>query len=76
LQLWPAAALFLWASGYSWPELLGFVEIEEGDMAMLILRTADHLRQVANLDKSHPALAERARQALPLIVREPVSLYG
>ena len=72
LQFWPSAALFLWAKGTSWFELLKLVTVEEGDMVMLILRTADHLRQVCNLQDTHPHLAEKTRQILPLILREPV----
>jgi len=41
-------------------------------MASLIMRTADHLRQVTNLEKTHPALAETAYEAVRLIMREPV----
>lgn len=75
MQLWPAAALYLWARGFSWLDLLDRVEVEEGDLAMLILRTADHLRQVRNLEASHTALAAQAHHALPLILREPVWGY-
>ena len=76
LQLWPAIALFIWAKGYSWDDLLGFIPIEEGDLVMLILRTADHLRQVINLETTHPALAKKASQTLPFILREPVVYYS
>jgi hypothetical protein len=41
-------------------------------MASLIMRTADHLRQVTNLGETHPALAETAYEAVRLIMREPV----
>ncbi|HPD60188.1 MAG TPA: DEAD/DEAH box helicase [Thermodesulfobacteriota bacterium] len=75
LQLWPAIALFIWAKGYSWDDLLELIPIEEGDLVMLILRTADHLRQVLNLEMTHPALAKKASQTLPLILREPVLYY-
>jgi len=75
LQIWPSIALFIWSNGLSWFELLKLIEVEEGDMAMLILRTADHLRQVCNLEKTHPSLAQKAHQALPRILREPVFLY-
>lgn len=75
LQFWPAAALYLWSRGFSWLELLDMIDVEEGDLAMLILRTADHLRQVRNLEPSHPALAHDAHMALPLILREPVWGY-
>jgi len=76
LQLWPAIALFIWAKGYSWDDLLELLPIEEGDLVMLILRTGDHLRQVINLETTHPALAKKAFQSLPLILREPVLYYS
>jgi superfamily II RNA helicase len=69
---WPAAALYLWAGGISWEELLLAVPVDEGDMASLVTRTADHLRQVAGLEESHPDLAARAEEAVSSILREPV----
>lgn len=72
ILLWPAAALYLWARGFSWRAILRAVAIEEGDMAMLITRTADHLRQLAGLGLTHPDLAETAQKAIELIYREPV----
>jgi len=72
IMFWPAAALFLWARGISWKELLRLVAADEGDMASLIMRTADHLRQVANLKETHPDLASTAAEAVKLILREPV----
>jgi len=76
LQLWPAIGLFAWAKGYSWNNLCKLISLEEGDLVMLILRTADHLRQIMNLEKTHPNLARKAFQALPLILREPVLYYA
>lgn len=75
LQFWPAAALFIWSQGCSWLELMKLIEVEEGDMVMLILRTADNLRQIRNLEKTHPALAHKAAHILHLILREPVLVY-
>ena len=72
ILFWPAAALYLWAEGVSWEQLLEAVAIDEGDMASLIMRTADHLRQVANLRETHPELASMAEQGVGLILREPV----
>jgi ATP-dependent RNA helicase HelY len=74
IPFWPAAALFLWAKGIEWQKLLFSVPVDEGDMASLIVRTADHLRQVANLEETHPELASRAKQAIRLILREPVHI--
>jgi len=69
---WPAAALFLWSKGTPWEDLLYYVPIGEGDMASMITRTADHLRQVATLEATHPELALVAVRAIGLILREPV----
>jgi ATP-dependent RNA helicase HelY len=74
IPFWPAAALFLWAKEMDWQKLLFSVPVDEGDMASLIVRTADHLRQVANLEETHPELASRATQAIRLILREPVHI--
>ena len=72
ILFWPAAALFLWAKGVSWDQLLSFIPVDEGDMASLIVRTADHLRQVTNLKESHPELASIVNSAIDRILREPV----
>jgi superfamily II RNA helicase len=72
IMFWPAAALYMWAKGIPWNELLRFVSADEGDMASLIMRTADHLRQVADLRETHCELASVAVEAVDLILREPV----
>jgi superfamily II RNA helicase len=72
IMFWPCVALSLWAKNVPWDRLLTFVPIDEGDMASLITRTADHLRQVTNLAETHPQLAALAEQAIRLIQREPV----
>ncbi len=72
ILFWPAAALFLWAKGVPWEQLLNFVPIDEGNMASLIMRTADHLRQVTNLMDTHPELGSVSNEAIDLILREPV----
>lgn len=74
ILFWPSAALYLWARGVPWEQLLHVIPIDEGDMASLIMRTADHLRQVTNLETTHPALALVAKKAITLIMREPVYL--
>jgi ATP-dependent RNA helicase HelY len=72
ILFWPCAALFLWASGVPWRKLLTVIEVDEGDLTSLIARTADHLRQVANLAETHPDLSSVAAKAIDLILREPV----
>lgn len=72
LRFVPAWAMFNWASGRHWEELIGYFQVEPGDMAALVFRTADNLRQLAGLEKTHPRLAETASAARGLILREPV----
>jgi len=72
ILFWPAAALFLWAKGIPWEKLLFIVPVDEGDMSSLIMRTSDHLRQVTNLEETHPSLASTARTAIELVFKEPV----
>ena len=44
----------------------------EGDMATLVLRTADNLRQIAALKDTYPEVAGCAYKAREAILREPV----
>ncbi len=74
IMFWPGAALFLWANETPWETLLRYIPVGEGDMASLIVRTADHLRQILNLEETHPVLAATAREAMGLILKEPVFL--
>jgi hypothetical protein len=46
--------------------------MEEGDLVMLILRTADNLRHIRALRQVFPDAAETADRAIELILREPV----
>ncbi len=71
---WPAAALYAWSGGAPWEDLLSMAPVDEGDMASLVMRTADHLRQVAGLRESHPEIASCADEAISAILREPVFL--
>jgi superfamily II RNA helicase len=72
LQLRPAAAVCAWAEGQSWEEVLKISEIEEGNLAMLILRTADNLRHIRTLKEVFPEAAATAAKSIELILREPV----
>lgn len=72
LQFWPAATLYAWACGKSWEELVKLTGVDEGDLSMLILRTADNLRQITLLKDTHPDLAKRSHEGISLILREPV----
>jgi superfamily II RNA helicase len=69
----PAVTVWAWAAGHPWQEVCRLGEIEEGDMTMLALRTADNLRHVRSLAAYFPALAQTAGEAVDLILREPVT---
>ena len=72
LQLRPAATMCAWAQGQPWEKVLRIAEIEEGNLASLILRTADNLRHIRNLKDVFPEAAATAAKCIDLILREPV----
>lgn len=72
LPLWTAAVIYDWARGRDWDWIIGKTGIAEGDMAMLVSRTADNLKQVASLKNTHPEIAGLAGKAREAILREPV----
>jgi len=72
LLLRPAATVCAWARGLSWESVLRIAEIEEGDLATLILRTADNLRHIRNLKDVFPEAAATAARSIEIILREPV----
>ena len=70
--LWPAWAIYAWARGASWENITEQIHIADGDLAMLITRTSDNLRQIASLKESHPEIASLSYEAMDMILREPV----
>ncbi|MHB8139602.1 MAG: DEAD/DEAH box helicase [Smithellaceae bacterium] len=72
LFLSAGAAMYYWAQGRDWDSMIKATGIAEGDMASLILRTADNLRQIAALKDTHPEAAACAYRAREAILREPV----
>jgi len=72
LVLSPAAMIYAWASGLPWEKVLNIGKMEEGDLCMLILRTADNLRHVRTLKDVFPEAASAAGEAIDLIMRYPV----
>ena len=72
LHLRPVVAIYAWASGEPWEKVRVLAEMEEGDLVMLILRTADNLRHIRRLKLAFPSAAAAADQAIELILREPV----
>jgi len=72
LPFWTVVTVYYWARGESWEKVREISGMDEGDLAMVVLRTADHLRQIESLAETHPRLAASARQAIERIMREPV----
>jgi len=72
LFFWPAQVLHAWARGWEWDDLVVRSGISEGELSMLVLRTADNLRQIRSLMTTHQEIAELAGKAIDLILREPV----
>jgi len=72
LYIWTSSAIYDWARGGDWDEIIRKLGIADGDMAMLVLRTADNLRQIASLKDTHPDMAALAIRAREIILREPV----
>jgi superfamily II RNA helicase len=66
------AAIYAWANGEQWEKVQIQAEMEEGDLVMLILRTADNLRHIRALRQVFPDAAVTADRAIEMILREPV----
>jgi superfamily II RNA helicase len=73
MSLWASASVYAWAGGQSWGGLLELTETPEGDLAMLMMRTAENLRQIASLREAFPHISRSAWQAIELILRAPVA---
>ncbi len=72
LPLWATLTLYLWTNNKQWEEVIAATGLEEGDLSRLIFRTADNLRQLTSLRKTHSTLAKSAFEAITLLLREPV----
>jgi superfamily II RNA helicase len=72
LFLRPAAILCDWCEGISWETVCASAAAEEGDLAMLILRTADNLRHIRALKRVFPEAAAAADTAVQRLLRDPV----
>ncbi|WP_373499255.1 DEAD/DEAH box helicase [Desulfococcus sp.] len=76
LYLRPCLAVYLWSGGlHTWEHVVRISELAEGDMAVLILRTADNLRHVVGLGKVFPKAAANASKAIESILRDPVVTF-
>ena len=72
LFLLPAATIYAWSTGQPWDRVRAIAEMEEGDLAMLILRTADNLRHIRSLQRVFLKASETAAAAIDIIIRSPV----
>jgi superfamily II RNA helicase len=75
LYIQPSLLIYLWAQGEPWETICTRYDFSEGDLARLILRTGENLRQVSKLDDHFPELAKTAKTAIDLILKEPVMTY-
>lgn len=67
----PALAMYLWATGRPWQEVIDRFGVEPGDMSSLVYRTADNLRQIISLHETHGELSNLAARARSAIRRQP-----
>ncbi|MBU4566735.1 MAG: DEAD/DEAH box helicase [Desulfarculus sp.] len=67
-----AAAIYAWCQLADFDKVVSLYGGAEGDIAQLIYRTADNLRQLISLQDTHPHLASTARDAVELLLRPPV----
>ena len=75
LFIQPSLLLYSWAHEEPWENICTLYDFAEGDLARLIMRTGENLRQIAKLEESFPQVAKTARQAIDLILKEPVVTY-
>ena len=68
----PAAVVYSWAKGEEWKNIVQRFRIADGDLSMLILRTADNLRHIQALNEPFPEAAAAARKGIESIMRTPV----
>ncbi len=76
LYIQPAFLIYKWAHGTDWDSLVNRSEFAEGDLARLILRTGENLRQISRLDEDFPQIAQNAAKAVSLILKEPVVAFS
>ncbi|MCK5097094.1 MAG: ATP-dependent DNA helicase, partial [Desulfobacteraceae bacterium] len=72
LYIQPAVSLYGWALDEPWESVTARTDFAEGDLARLILRTAENLRHLTNLKDTFPQIADSAEKAIEMILKEPV----
>ncbi|KAK9820466.1 hypothetical protein WJX72_010660 [[Myrmecia] bisecta] len=68
-----AGVVEAWAAGGTWAQIMEDCSLEDGDVARLLSRTLDLLRQVAHCDALLPGLRTTARKAMRAVNRAPIS---
>lgn len=71
----PSLLIYLWANDKPWDDLVIKSDFAQGDFARLILRTSENLRQISKLEKTFPDLAETAKKASDIILKEPIITF-
>ncbi|MDA3919053.1 MAG: DEAD/DEAH box helicase [Deltaproteobacteria bacterium] len=72
LFMQPSLLLYSWAHDEPWDNIVTHPEYGPGDFARLTMRTADNLRQISKLDETFPDISRTAKEAITLILRDPV----
>jgi superfamily II RNA helicase len=62
-----------WAAGAGWFEVCRDTSLDEGDLARLLGRTADLLRQIIFIAHVLPGVKDNAKAALRSMNRSPIS---
>jgi superfamily II RNA helicase len=68
-----AGVVEAWASGATWAQAAGDCTLDAGDVARLLFRTVDVLRQASRCAALPPALRKDARKAAAAMYRAPLS---
>lgn len=68
-----AGVVEAWASGIGWNEVTADCGLDDGDVARLLMRTVDTLRQIAYCHHLLPGLRSSARAAARAMDRKPIS---
>ena len=72
MPLTSAGAVFAWAQNMDMEQVSAIYGGGEGDVAQLVYRVTDNLRQLAGLKDTHPQLAASCWRAIDLLLRPPI----
>jgi superfamily II RNA helicase len=61
-----------WAAGNSWAQVIKDCSLDDGDVARLLSRTADLLKQTAHCPSLLSPLQTTARRAVKAMTRKPI----